>query len=206
MYHTIASALTAQLQKHDPRLGSADMREICTYGIEISLSTLLNYVLLLILGILFRALPAALIFAVVFTVTRLYTGGYHCTSYLRCNLTFCCIFITVILLGRFLLPYFDFPLLLLLLAADSLAVFCIRPVENHNKPLTVQTRSYCHKIAKWLCIADCLLAVIGYTFEPYYGITAALSLSAVVLLLPIGQFAEERRRNGHEEECGTASR
>lgn len=186
------------MHRNNPELDDQDAREICAYGIEITLSSIINYLLLLMIGFLTQSIIPAVIFGVVFTIIRLYIGGYHCSSYLQCNLTFCVIYILVLFLGKLLLQWVDLSILLLMLLWCGLGIWFLGPVENANKPTTSEQRKRCHVIAMFIYLFDVVLTVACYYWVPYYGIISLLSLAAVVILLPIGTIAE-RRRKSHEE-------
>lgn len=186
------------MHRNNPKLDDQDAQDICAYGIEITLSSIINYLLLLMIGYLTQSIIPAVIFGVVFTIIRLYIGGYHCTSYLRCNLTFCLIYTLVLILGKLLLKWMDLSILLLLLLWCGLGIWFLGPVENANKPTTPEQRKRCHIIAILIYLFDFVLTVACYYWVPYYGIISLLSLAAVVILLPIGTLAE-RRRKSHEE-------
>lgn len=199
MYHKIAWWMVERMHRHNPDLDDKDAQEICAYGIEITMSSIVNYLLLLVIGCFSHSLIPAVIFGVVFTIIRLYIGGYHCTSYLRCNLTFCMIFILVLVLGKLLVKWVDLSILLLLLLWCGLGLWFLGPVENANKPTTPEQQKRCHIIAMCIYVIDFVLTATCYYWEPYYGIVALLSLAAVVILLPIGTIVE-RRRKSHKEE------
>lgn len=195
MYHKIAWMIVTKLQNVNPESGEKESQEICAYGIEITLSTIANYVLLLIIGLVFKSIISAAIFGIVFTTIRHYIGGYHCTTYLRCNLTFCGIFNLVLFLGRILLNRINISALILILLWSGLGVWYLGPVENKYKPVTEEQLQQCHTIAKYIYIFDFAISVFLYLLKPYYGIITALTLLSVVVLLPIGTIAERRRND-----------
>lgn len=126
---------------------------------------------------------------------RHYIGGYHCTTYLRCNLTFCGIFTSVLLLGRILLNWVNIGILILILLWSGLGVWYLGPVENKHKPVTETQLRRCHTVAKYIYVVDFAISVFLYFWKPYYGIITVLTLLSVVVLLPIGTIAERRRNN-----------
>ena len=195
MYHKIAWMIVTKLQKVNPESGEKESQEICAYGIEITLSTIANYVLLLIIGLVFKSIISAAIFGIVFTTIRHYIGGYHCTTYLRCNLTFCGIFSSVLFLGRILLNRINISVLILILLWSGLGVWYLGPVENKYKQVTEEQLQQCHTIAKYIYIFDFAISAFLYLWKPYYGIITALTLLSVVVLLPIGTIAERRRND-----------
>lgn len=72
MYYKIAWWMVGELHRYNPALDDKDAQEICAYGIEITLSTIMNFVLLLVIGALTHTLIPAVLFGVIFTVIRLY--------------------------------------------------------------------------------------------------------------------------------------
>lgn len=192
MYNIIAWWIVKKLENVNSELDKKESQEICAYGIEITLSTIVNYILLLIIGIMFQSIISAIIFGVVFTTIRHYIGGYHCTTYLRCNLTFCGIFISVLLLGKILLNHINISTFILILLWTGLGVWYLGPVENKYKPVTKKQLHHCHMIAKYIYIVDGAISIIFYLWKPYYGIITVLTLLSVVVLLPIGTIAERR--------------
>ena len=195
MYHSVAWWIVKKLEHNNVELKKKGSQEICAYGIEITLSTIVNYVLLIVIGAVFKNIISSVIFGIVFTTIRHYIGGYHCTTYLRCNLTFCGIFTSVLLLGQILLSWINIIILILILLWSGLGVWYLGPVENKYKPVTEEQLQRCHTIAKYIYVADFAISVFLYFWKPYYGIVATLTLLSVVVLLPIGTIAERRRND-----------
>lgn len=199
MYHKIAKWMVEVMRRNNPALEDSDMREISAYGIEITLSTAVSYILIIAIGLLFRSPLSILIFALVFNIIRRYIGGYHCSTYLRCNLTFCTIFTLVLVLSKALSGIMSISIMILLLLVCGYGVWYWGPVENIYKPVTAEQQIRCHTIAKGIYFIDLFLAIGCYIWSPYYGLVAVFSLLAVVILLPLGTVAERRRRYEAEE-------
>ena len=62
--------------------------EIYQYGFETIISTVLGFLIIASLGILFHMFWLALLYYAVFVFLRQLTGGYHADTYFRCNFTF----------------------------------------------------------------------------------------------------------------------
>lgn len=108
--------------------------EFYKYGIEITVSSILNIVLVMLASAVFAAPAEGIVFLAVFIPTRQYTGGFHAGSYLKCNLTFVFCYMLILILYKYLppVPFWAFWALAALDAA-VIAVCC--PVENENKPI-----------------------------------------------------------------------
>ena len=61
--------------------------EICQYGMEIVVSTLINMISIMTIGIIGGAWQASIVFLICFSFLRKQTGGYHAGSYFACNLS-----------------------------------------------------------------------------------------------------------------------
>lgn len=171
-----------------------ETEEVFTYGIEIILSTLCSYCLVFIIGLLLQSWISAILFSLFFTVIRLYIGGYHCTSYLKCNATFCGIYILIFFIAELLTQYNTLSIGVLMLLLCGLCIWFWEPVENSHKPMTKSELKKCHKIAKYIYLVDFIVAFVCYCLSPFYGSIATLSLCFAVILMPVGKVMEERRR------------
>ncbi len=67
---------------------SEDAQDVYTYGVEITISSLIGFILVTTIGIIFKSLMQAIIFYVIFVALRSITGGYHASTYLKCNTIF----------------------------------------------------------------------------------------------------------------------
>lgn len=192
MYKIIALKIVDIMNNGNSELDDPDLKEISKYGIEITLSTLFNYIMIFLIGIFFRTITSVIIFSIVFNSLRKYIGGYHCTTYFRCNVTFCIIFIMVLLLSKFTYKAIGISLMIMFLLFSGYGIWYWGPVENHYKPVSAEQQKHCHAIAKIIYGVDSLLAIVCYIWLPYYAMVAVYSILAVVILLPIGTVAERR--------------
>ena len=62
--------------------------EIYIYGFEILISTLLNALIIITIAILTNTFLLSLAFLASFGTLRLYTGGFHASTHLRCFVLF----------------------------------------------------------------------------------------------------------------------
>ncbi len=61
---------------------------IISYGIELILATVINFLIVLTIGIAFHRSIETIIFLAIYCSIRKYTGGYHAKNHMRCILTF----------------------------------------------------------------------------------------------------------------------
>ena len=67
-------------------------RQIYKYGVQILLSDLSNFLIIIVPSLIFNKLSEGIVFLITFISIRRYCGGFHCSSCLRCNITFLMIF------------------------------------------------------------------------------------------------------------------
>lgn len=72
-------------------------KEIYIYGVQLIISSIINFLICIITSLLFGELLNGLIFFVAFSSLRKFTGGFHSRCFLICNIVF-----TMIVLYEFL--------------------------------------------------------------------------------------------------------
>lgn len=165
------------------------------YGIEITVSSLLNIILILSIGIMANSIIESIIFLVCFILIRQFTGGFHADTYFKCNLTFCSSFIAVLILyyttAQYLSTYIS-----ILITFVCVSVFLLKcPIEHINKPIP-NNRKVVHKI-----VAALLGAVYGAigtaltAFSNRYGALIIYTLSLVTVLVIAAIVKERRNKN-----------
>lgn len=110
------------------------------YGIEISLSSIIGVILILLLGVFFKDIAASLIYLSMFILIRTITGGFHASTYIKCNLLTSSGFIIVLYASLLMNGYIN---RLFILGAYILSIAIIiykAPVENNNKPISNNKR------------------------------------------------------------------
>ena len=74
--------------------------EFYRYGIEITLSSLINIALISIIGIITDYTFESMMFLAVFIIMRSFTGGYHANTYIKCNLVTSISFVILLLIFK----------------------------------------------------------------------------------------------------------
>ena len=115
-------------------IGKADeVQDFYRYGIEITISSMLNVVLVLLMGALTGHLLESVIYLAVFIAVRVITGGYHADTYFRCNLLMCSTFIATAFLNDKVCGYINIWVIAAFVVFEEIIAFVFCPVENKNK-------------------------------------------------------------------------
>lgn len=112
-----------------------DETDVYKYGIEITISSVLNIVLIIILSLLLGNFVSGICFLFCFILLRQFTGGYHAESYFKCNLALGVSYVCISLISN---VFSRLPIHLLegLLIAGCITVVLYAPVNNRHKQLT----------------------------------------------------------------------
>lgn len=183
MLATIAARLTDQLYFRCPL--DPSKKAIYEYGIQLSLSTLASMCSIMVLGILLKNPASAFIFLSVFFFLRLFSGGYHATTYARCFLLTNSGYLAVVGASYWIVHFQLYHLLPVIVVASCVVVIVLSPVRNKHHPLSENTYRKNRKIAVVLAAVECLLFLIlciWQIFRPYVAVSA-MSLAAVAVMM-----------------------
>lgn len=166
-----------------------ELFEVYKYGIEITISSLLNIVLIIAASVVICDVISGVVFLTVFISLRSFVGGYHAKTYFMCNALFLLTYLSVYYINSTAAAFVDEELLsrllTILIMLGIIPIIAFAPVENPNKPLSEkQVRS-----SRMIGIAGfVLLSVTGLTLfydGIRYGsftITTLISISVLVLI------------------------
>lgn len=192
MIKEISNAIVSYLLKEDVIENMDDDKEYYQYGIEITISSLLNIALILIVGVIFQSLAESIVFLLCFILIRQYTGGFHASSYLRCNLSFCLCFTLLILCYQLTKEYINTYIAILISFICTLVIFSRCPIENPNKPITENRKRFHRLIATLISILYSIISVTLMYFSNQYGVLILYTLLLVTVLIIIAIFKEWR--------------
>ena len=130
-------------------------RDIYKFGLEQFLTTIMQLLMIVLLGILFQAIMEVVILVVAFMWLRSYAGGYHASTGIGCYL----LTTISIALGLSVITLSEIgnKQCLMLLIVAGLIIITLAPVETKNKPLDVIEKSIYRRkaITRWLMEVVC---------------------------------------------------
>lgn len=174
-----------------------EMADVYRYGFEITISSILNIILVLCCGIIMDDVLASVVYLFVFILIRIFTGGYHATSYLRCNIVMVVSFLLTYALYRVLIGLnIDIRILEAILLANGLPIIIFAPVKNPHKELTPKKAKKFRVISIVIYICLSALALAAILFEIQYGTLIIVTLTTVSVMILVEIFMQ--RRGYHE--------
>ena len=148
----VAERITGCLEKQG--LIEPDQSEVYVYGMTLLISSAATLFATLLIGLTFHMLVDVLVFLLFFIPVRIFSGGYHAFSYLRCFLTF------MFILGSFIaiqqnLPERDvLPSIVIAPLISLFLIFKFAPVSHPNAPIREKDWIRFKRISRMICIIE----------------------------------------------------
>lgn len=195
MIHQLSSEIADYLFYR--KIITIDNYDVYCYGLEMIISTILGFVLIMICGVLTDSFVHSLLFYFLFVTLRMYTGGYHADTHLTCKATLCLSFLAAEALSRYLCnfsQYIIYWIITIICLFNIISVLIISPVECHAKPVTEKVKAKNRKKSILLYVLISLLEIVILRMS-YIELSMFISIvmANVVVLMYIGKIKEERR-------------
>ncbi|HBH94951.1 MAG TPA: hypothetical protein DDX91_04310 [Ruminococcaceae bacterium] len=168
------------------------------YGIEIIISSLIGFLLIFTIGLIFGMFMKACIFYTVFVYTRRYSGGYHADTYLKCNAVLLMIYIWVLFFSEAMISGYSIIIHLMILIVYMSSIFGFAPITNVNKPMKKDEINTNRKRCIFISVVWCILSLVLFFVSVKYAIVTALTLFSISMLLIIEKCRKEE--NIYEED------
>ena len=115
---------------------SKEEKEIYVYGLHLIFSSVIGIAIILTLGIFLNNLVNTVLFLSAFISVRMYSGGYHANSYIKCNMTLITIYLITMAAVNFIPREIIGTSSAALIALTVYIILKYAPVDNENKKLT----------------------------------------------------------------------
>lgn len=178
--------------------------DIYVYGIELALSSLFGNILVILIGIVTGSLIESIIFMAALTSVRVFSGGYHANTFLKCNIITLVSAVFTVTLTKLLKMVFSTQIILCLLICNfvlllfTIIIFC--PIENKNKQIEKDDKNKFKSISVAVVIIQ---AIVCFTFFKIFGFDQVLIIIPTMSVVNISILAEiilKRRREKFEKE------
>ncbi|MCM1285695.1 MAG: accessory gene regulator B family protein [Acetobacter sp.] len=109
-------------------------REIYNYCFETTIVTLISYISLFVLSIIFNEFICSTIFLITFAILRKICGGYHADNYIKCTIMSLASYLFMILIiKKFSIIFSN---IILISIIGLIIIFLLSPMQDKNKPFT----------------------------------------------------------------------
>ncbi len=193
MIEKIAERIT-QFIHRNADINSEEL-DVYKYGVEITVSSVFNILLILLCSFVISDILAGFTFLISFIFLRSFTGGYHAKTYFMCNglfvLTFLVVYGTSTLINMFNLPFGVLESVALL---NVIPIILFAPVENKRKKLDERNKKNCKIKAIITFVILSVAALALYFFDNKYGAFVIITISAVSVMIVIEIFKKRREK------------
>lgn len=161
-------------------------KEVIQYGMELCMSTLiLIFSIELLSLVLFRKLDG-IVFMVFFIPIRLFSGGFHASTYLKCYCSSLMVFsITAVAAEK--IPVQNAVINISVIILGFIFVYGRAPHINKNHPISERMVQINRKRLKISMIINVLLFGIVFLYNKHYGMMAFYTIVMVVLLFGLAE-------------------
>lgn len=183
------------------RVIDSDDAETYQYGNEIIISSIIDLLIVIILGLIYKELLNAALFFISFLLLRTFGGGYHADTYLKCKIIYTIDISLILFLSKYA-SYasliYNLYIMFLILIFSFTVFFSIAPIENSNKRLSKTEIEKNSQKSKVVSIILCLAIGVAY----YYNKGISLTLLLTFFSVSAAMIIEYLRKGGtvHEDE------
>lgn len=186
----LANAITNYYLKKNVIAG--DKCDIYFYGFKLIIADIINYMIIITLGMILKKLPESIIFLISLCGLRQFTGGFHAKTFWLCRLSMVITFMGVLMAATFIENLkIEILLTVSINIISIIAIMILAPIENVNKRLSkAQRKSNKIKsiITSILLSTTSVMLAVG---DIKIGVTISMTLLAVVILMSIGKITQK---------------
>lgn len=162
---------------------SEDKKEIYCYGFKLIIADVINFSIIIILGVALNRLCESLVFLFTLCFLRQFTGGFHAKTFWLCRTSMIITYFLVMFLSTVILKASPQIICLFINILCVVIIFLYAPAENTNKPLSsIQKKSNKLKSVITSIIFSAASMIFASAGE-IVGVTISTTLSAVVILM-----------------------
>lgn len=166
---------------------SEDKSEIYQYGFKLIIADIINFSLIIILGIIIKRFTESAAYLITLCGVRRFSGGFHAKTFWMCRLSMIITFICVISCTHIVLHTIGCSNVITVLNAVSVIITAIlAPVKHPNKPLSERQEKQNKAKAVITSLILSMAAAIFIAVNRIEGVTISITLAAVVVLMIIG--------------------
>lgn len=199
MIERLGSCILEYLLKNNAIEDDEEIIAYYRYGIEITISSLLNVLIIILIGLISKQLVESIAFLLCFIPIRQFTGGFHANSYLKCNASFALCFIILLIIYRFTRDNFDLYYTLAITILSSIVFGFECPVEHVNKKIAREKKPYYKIIAIILCVLYNMIAAVLQVLSYPVGVMITYTIALVSILVMLAVLRDIRREGKKHE-------
>lgn len=186
---TIADLLTEKLIQR--KIIDCKKREIYYTGIKLICADIINFSLIMVIGLITKSFVYSLIYIVEMVLVRRFSGGFHAKTYGVCRILTVGTYVMIFIVSRCIDEYYSiYSMVFGVLAIVSMIIFA--PIRHPNKELN-ETERKANKLFSVLTTSGfVVLAIILSICSRKSGLIISLILFAITILMYVGLFVNRK--------------
>ncbi len=155
-----------------------DKKEIYCYGFQLIIADIINYTIIIALGIILNRIIDSMVFLIILCGIRQFSGGFHAKTFAVCRLSFIATYICVLSIS-FIISKINNVYVVLINVICFIFISYFAPIEHPNKPMTSLQKKR-NKLKSIITSSVVSVAsVILVTMDMAVGVTISITLLAV---------------------------
>lgn len=150
--------------------------EICSFGLELILATLINAALVTTASLALGVFPQTVLMLIPFMLVRGNAGGFHAKTHIGCMAVFTTVYIIGALILQFVPPEVARVAQFILLPAAALVILFIGALPHKNRPVSSRELAHFKVKARLLCFCILIAGMTGLYFAPEWFVYYALGV------------------------------
>jgi accessory gene regulator B len=161
-------------------------KSIYKYGTEVAISSVLGLLAIILISVFAERLQDGVLFLLCFISIRIYAGGYHANTYLKCNITFISVYLLILgVSGRFPKPL-EVHISVGLMILSIITIIFLSPTPNKHKPLNSKEKIKYRQISillsfLWIAFSIILFMLNIMNIMPLISITMFIIAALMVV-------------------------
>ena len=149
----------AQILK-DENIIKENETDFCRYGLEIFFSSTLEIISILFISVFAGNFYETILFFTAFVPLRIFAGGYHADTKMRCYLISVCVYIIFTLIMKIISSELYMAINIVSVIFSTIVVFTTAPVIHRNKNTNQKEKIHYKKTSRIICIIECAIIAI----------------------------------------------
>lgn len=157
--------------------------DVCRYGIEFFIVSVLEILSILILSLFLGNFSETLFYFIAFIPLRLYAGGYHADSKLKCYIILIAVYVAFTVLLK-IIPtscYTYIELFSIILTVIMILKFA--PIVSSKKNINEKETAFYRKVCIWIMFIELAVLIIGILNIPENKYICSFSLGQLAVSL-----------------------
>lgn len=158
-------------------------KDMYSYSFEIFISTLINFIVIFIIAIVFKKIPETFLYLSAFFPLRIIAGGYHAGSHLKCISILIVTYLLILLLLSIIPSDMIIITSQIMILLSSFIILLLAPIEDKNNPMTDNQKVKLQLKSRIATIVYLIIITVLLFIKPYISLVLSLGSLSVGLSL-----------------------